>query len=146
VGKVVDELVIPARRMGKRGAQGPSDIKATLTHVVARQGRNGRVVTVIGYPCTAADGRRPCRRLQGWRVQVELSGRQTGPWRRDWCLGRARGRSGSMGHGGALTRPEASWRASMPVLAGAGRVWARVAWAVWCVSMVLACISGFRVT
>jgi hypothetical protein len=57
-----------------------------------------------------------------------------------WVPGESEGRREAMGHGGALARPETSWRASMPILACAGRVWARWFWAVWSSTWVSKCM------
>jgi hypothetical protein len=54
--------------------------------------------------------------------------------------GESDGRREVTGHGGALARPETSWRASMPILACAGRVWARRFWAVWSSTWVSKCM------
>jgi hypothetical protein len=70
---------------------------------------------------TTATGRARSGERVHWVPDVEVSVQ---------VQGEVKASAESTGRGDVLARSGASWRASMPILAGAGRVWARMAWAV----------------
>jgi hypothetical protein len=91
--------------------------------VCSKQERDARVLYRGGQSSsvTTATGRAKSGERVQWVPDVEVSVQ---------VQGEVKASAESTGRGDVLARSGASWRASMPILAGAGRVWARVAWAM----------------